>query len=145
MASPEAVPFAKTGGLADVVGALPKALKRMGIDVGLVLPKYREIDEKKLKPNSIIIDTSKPIINSFTNLINGRRVILTLNITEINFDEVNYIDYNEVRPTTKNLCSSLRKGICSTSKTFRQGNHNITLNVLDKAGNTEQRSLIFNI
>src|SRR3989344_4034125 len=93
----------------------------------------------------IKVDTSKPLINSFTSLINGRRVIFTLNITELNFEEVNYIDHNEARPTTKNLCSSLRKGICSTSKTFRQGNHNITLNVLDKAGNTEQRNLVFNI
>jgi len=100
---------------------------------------------KESRKEKIIIDTSKPIINSFTNLINGRRVILTLNITEINFDEVNYIDYNEVRPTTKNLCSSLRKGICSTSKTFRQGSHNLTISILDKAGNTEQKNLVFNI
>lgn len=38
--SPEAVPFAKTGGLADVAGALPGALKRIGADVRLVLPLY---------------------------------------------------------------------------------------------------------
>ena len=34
----EAVPFAKTGGLADVAGALPGALARLGCDVTLVLP-----------------------------------------------------------------------------------------------------------
>ena len=34
--SSEAVPFAKTGGLADVSGALPKALKGIGVDVRLV-------------------------------------------------------------------------------------------------------------
>ncbi len=38
--SSEAVPFAKTGGLADVAGALPAALKRLGVDVRLVLPFY---------------------------------------------------------------------------------------------------------
>jgi starch synthase len=43
--SPEAVPFAKTGGLADVVGALPAALKRLGADVRLVLPLYRAVRE----------------------------------------------------------------------------------------------------
>jgi starch synthase len=37
----EAVPFAKTGGLADVAGALPLALGRLGHDVLLVLPRYR--------------------------------------------------------------------------------------------------------
>ena len=46
-ASPEAVPFAKTGGLADVAGALPKVLAKMGHEVHLILPKYRGIDEKR--------------------------------------------------------------------------------------------------
>ena len=41
--SPEATPFAKTGGLADVAGALPLALKGLGMDVRLVLPLYRTV------------------------------------------------------------------------------------------------------
>ena len=36
----EGVPFSKTGGLADVIGALPKELKNLGINVAVVLPKY---------------------------------------------------------------------------------------------------------
>lgn len=39
----EAVPFVKTGGLADVGGALPLALAEQGCDVRLVLPRYRSI------------------------------------------------------------------------------------------------------
>ena len=39
----EAVPFAKTGGLADVLGALPSALARLGWDVTLALPRYRGV------------------------------------------------------------------------------------------------------
>lgn len=39
----EAVPFAKTGGLGDVVGSLPKELKRQGVDVRVVLPKFEDI------------------------------------------------------------------------------------------------------
>ena len=42
--SPEVFPFAKTGGLADVAGALPKYLARRGQDVIVVMPKYRTID-----------------------------------------------------------------------------------------------------
>jgi starch synthase len=37
----EATPFAKTGGLADVVGSLPKELKRRGHDVRIIIPRYR--------------------------------------------------------------------------------------------------------
>src|SRR5262245_3585311 len=40
----EALPFAKTGGLADVLGALPPALARLGWDVTLMLPRYRGVD-----------------------------------------------------------------------------------------------------
>lgn len=42
----EAVPFAKTGGLADVAGSLPKALKADGIDVRVIMPKYGKIPEE---------------------------------------------------------------------------------------------------
>lgn len=42
-AASEAMPLVKTGGLADVVGALPKALAAQGIDVTVILPKYGEI------------------------------------------------------------------------------------------------------
>lgn len=42
-ASSEVTPFRKTGGLGDVAGALPKALKSRGLDVRLVMPLYRGI------------------------------------------------------------------------------------------------------
>lgn len=41
----ECVPFVKTGGLADVAGALPVALGQEGADIRVILPKYRVIDE----------------------------------------------------------------------------------------------------
>lgn len=44
MVTPEAHPFGKTGGLAEVVGALPLALARLGHRVTLVLPRYRGTD-----------------------------------------------------------------------------------------------------
>ncbi len=42
MVASEATPFAKTGGLADVLGALPAALAERGEHVAVVLPAYRE-------------------------------------------------------------------------------------------------------
>jgi starch synthase len=41
-AASECVPFSKTGGLADVVGALPRALADMGHEVSVYLPRYRQ-------------------------------------------------------------------------------------------------------
>lgn len=43
MVASEAVPFAKSGGLADVVGALPAALARQGEEVAVIMPRYRSI------------------------------------------------------------------------------------------------------
>src|ERR1700732_829817 len=40
-AASEGVPFSKTGGLADVVGALPRALSALGHQVSVYLPRYR--------------------------------------------------------------------------------------------------------
>jgi len=45
--SSEVAPYAKTGGLADVSGALPKALAQMGCDVKVFMPKYSTIDEAR--------------------------------------------------------------------------------------------------
>jgi len=46
-ASSEVAPFAKTGGLADVAGALPRALRALGHDVRVILPKYRAVDAER--------------------------------------------------------------------------------------------------
>jgi len=46
----EGVPFSKTGGLADVVGALPKALAKLGYESEVVLPRYRMTKPGKPEP-----------------------------------------------------------------------------------------------
>ena len=60
-ASSEAVPFAKTGGLADVSGSLPRVLAEMGHEVFLILPKYRSIDEKRFSLTKTGITLKVPI------------------------------------------------------------------------------------
>lgn len=47
LTSSEAVPFAKVGGLADVVGSLPKALRKRDVDARVIIPGYGHIDHLK--------------------------------------------------------------------------------------------------
>jgi len=51
--SSEVVPFAKTGGLADVSGALPKALLEHDVDARVFLPLYEQIDREQLHDDPI--------------------------------------------------------------------------------------------
>ena len=57
----EATPFAKTGGLADVAGALPEALVHQGMEVTLVLPAYREVFSRGLAIEPAGIDFEVPL------------------------------------------------------------------------------------
>ena len=45
-ATSEAVPFCKTGGLADVAGSLPPALAEQGAEVDVVLHLYQRVEER---------------------------------------------------------------------------------------------------
>ncbi|MCZ2155707.1 MAG: glycogen/starch synthase, partial [Bryobacterales bacterium] len=49
MVGSEAAPYAKSGGLADVLGALPVALAEQGLDVGVLLPRYASISRDSMR------------------------------------------------------------------------------------------------
>ena len=78
MIGSEAQPFAKTGGLADVLGALPPALARLGWDATVALPRYRGVSAGAL------VDTFPVTVGGFTRdagffeapLADGARALL---------------------------------------------------------------------
>jgi len=97
------------------------------------------------KPKKINVDISNPIINVFNWTIDGRRVNFFFNITEPNLKAINYIDWNDRTPKEKVLCPRLKNGICEVKKSFTVGEHNLTVNILDKAGNFIDEKISFRI
>jgi starch synthase len=71
--SSEASPLAKVGGLADVVGSLPRALRALGHDVRIVLPQYDGLETRY---------TLKPVIKDFP--LSMEHEMAGLNRAEIN-------------------------------------------------------------
>jgi len=61
LAAGEVAPLAKTGGLADVAGSLPKALKELGVDIRVVMPKYRGVDENAESPPKAVGKATVPL------------------------------------------------------------------------------------
>jgi starch synthase len=75
----EAVPFVKSGGLADVVGALSKALAARGHEVAVILPKYSSIDDTRwglepfISPLGVWMGDAEEWCGSFTETHAGVR------------------------------------------------------------------------
>jgi len=60
----EVLPYAKTGGLADVLGALPTVLSGMGNEVAVALPLYRAVDREKHGLQTVIPSLAVPLGDS---------------------------------------------------------------------------------
>jgi len=83
--SAEVSPYAKSGGLGDVAGALPKELRKQGVDVRVVLPKYRTI-----KPELL---TNPQYLNSFEVMLDWRQQ--SASIFSIDADVPTYLIEND--------------------------------------------------
>jgi len=77
LATPEALPYAKTGGLADVAGALTKEFLKMGETVHTVLPLYKKVKERQ----HILKDTGINIEVSVGNILKEGRIFSDLSST----------------------------------------------------------------
>lgn len=70
--SSEFNPFAKTGGLADVAGALPQKLLELGNDIRVVMPKYKRIDAANFE-----------YVTSYTVWVGAKSEMLAIRKTEV--------------------------------------------------------------
>src|SRR5258708_17467430 len=68
----EIVPFAKVGGLADVVGALPRSLQSMGHDVRLAMPRYGQVDPARFDLQTAL-DSVTVNMSTFNVQVNVRQ------------------------------------------------------------------------
>lgn len=76
----EMYPLIKTGGLADVAYALPKALKKRGEDIRIFIPKYLQIDTKKLDDLKLV--ESIEFKNEVYNILEGKLENVTVYLIE---------------------------------------------------------------
>ena len=84
--SAECVPFAKTGGLGDVAGALPRFLQEIGIQVIVVMPMYSFIDKAKYNVN-LAVENMKVQMGTELITCNVNKATLPANLS------VCFIDY----------------------------------------------------
>ena len=63
--TPECVPFAKTGGLADVTGALPGPVSELGHEVSLMMPLYRSVRQSGFAADGVGLEAvgAKGVLN----------------------------------------------------------------------------------
>ncbi|HTD97505.1 MAG TPA: glycogen synthase GlgA [Edaphobacter sp.] len=72
-AASECAPWAKTGGLADVVSALPKTLAKMGHRISVYLPYYRQVAKAVPNPPVVLASVTIPFpsYNRFVRILDG--------------------------------------------------------------------------
>jgi len=87
-ASSEALPLIKTGGLADVSGSLPPALRALRLDIRLVLPAYRQVLENasNLTLASLLNIGDDTSVRIFSGILPGTKVKLWLIDSPYHFD-----------------------------------------------------------
>ncbi len=83
----EGVPYSKTGGLADIVGALPRALANLGHQVSVYLPRYRQT--KLSDPQTVVRSVTVP----FDDKYRFCSVLTTGNSSGVRFYFVDYPAY----------------------------------------------------
>ncbi|MFA5856011.1 MAG: hypothetical protein WC867_01535 [Candidatus Pacearchaeota archaeon] len=95
------------------------------------------------RPTEIFVDTLPPKINNPNSFFTMDRNYMhfQIDVDENNLKSISYMDSLEDNPKHKLLCSTLKNYLCDKKVSTRLINHNITLRVLDKAGNFAEAKL----
>ena len=93
--------------------------------------------------DELMVDISPPTINSFEYEVGKKSAIFNIEITELNFHEVQYIDNLDPKGKWKKLCSKLSNGVCEKKINLNDGPHDVNIQVFDKAGNSVGTSVQF--
>jgi hypothetical protein len=84
---------------------------------------------------SVKVDSTPPVIVSFTNNTEGRHKTFTFEINEPFFEKVQYRDNSDTNPRWRILCTRLSNNICSKKVPFKDGQHEVEFEIIDEAGN----------
>ncbi|MBU0761033.1 MAG: hypothetical protein KJ600_04125 [Nanoarchaeota archaeon] len=87
------------------------------------------------------VDTTFPVIEAIDYTIERNRAEIVIEITEQNFDEATYINYDDRRPRETRFCSRLNDGACEKRINLNDGLNRINFQVFDEAGNSVAESL----
>ena len=114
--------------------------------------KLEDISGKITNSRNIVlsVDTTNPILinnNYYTQGTgkNKRFIYFNMEIDEVNFDVITYIDNENTRGRDKRICSRLRTNRCIKRVSFKPGHHELDVQVTDEAGNAISTRLEFDV
>jgi hypothetical protein len=147
------MPFIKTGGLADVAGALPVALNQEGLDVRVILPKYRLIPYTYICSMEHVVDftvlmgSDRVYCGIDTIVENGVRYYFVDNLALFGGDRVYTGDTVKLNGLVTFHSWILRKGIHYTTTCNREPKEigKVTVTVTGKGNFTGSAKVTFNI
>ncbi len=97
------------------------------------------------KPVFLMVDTTLPVINNINYTIDGMTAIVTVDVTEINLDEITYKNNDDLTIKEKSFCTSLKENKCSKKITLNSGDNDISFNVYDDAGNAIAQNIVISV
>ena len=91
------------------------------------------VESKKVQ---LDIDTTLPVVNEFNFELNGNRVAFAIDVEDINFERIAYVDKSVGSERLRTICTRLNfEGNCVKTISFSNGQHLLDIFAYDKAGN----------